>query len=98
MAEKSDSQQIIWVRYTWDLTSPPPNLTIPDGYSARAGKLGEHNSLANVAVASYASDPAWDSLISGIKDRLEQRNEATLGAQDTYYTVVELDGTVLGVS
>ena len=87
MTEKLDCRQIIWVRYTWDLILPPPKLTIPDGYLVRSGKVGEHNLLANVAVSSYASDPAWDLLISGIKDRLERRVEATLGAQDTYYTV-----------
>lgn len=79
-------KEIMWVRYTWDLSQIAAELLLPPGHRLR------------LVVSSYASDTAWKDHLSKIESRLSRRIAATLGHRDAEYLVVEYGGSIAGVS
>ena len=88
----------IWVRYTWDLQGLSTNSPRPTGYLFRSAAPGELNTVIDVVLSAYRSDPIWEPLMADIKQRMTERILTTLAAQETDYLAAEHRGRLVAVS
>lgn len=92
------SQDVVWVKYVWDLPGQVFEMPLPAGYEVRSGRLGEAEMLAEVSVAAYASNPTWAPMIKSIRQRMTDRVMQTFGDEGSEYFCVVKDDEVVAVS
>jgi hypothetical protein len=88
----------VWVRFTWRLPDLILDSLAPAPYRIRGVCSDEVDAVLRVVLAAYASDPVWENLFDGIKDRMTKRVAATFGAPDAHYLVAEFKGDIVAVS
>jgi GNAT superfamily N-acetyltransferase len=88
----------VWVRFTWRLADLDLNVPAPVGYRFRAALPDELDAVIRAVLSAYASDPAWGSLLEGVKDRMTKRIGETLGSPDSHYVAAEFKGAIVAVS
>ena len=91
-------RETIWARHTWDLGGAEIRLTAPEGYDFGSAAPGEEQRIIQVVLSAYASDPAWEPLMDGIRERMTDRIKTTFGREDSDYLVARRDGEVVAAS
>jgi len=91
------AEEVIWVRYDWDVTELKCDLQVPSGYSFRSARNDELDTVIKVVLTAYASDPVWTPLISAINKRMTERISTTLGTLGMDYLVAEFNGSLVAV-
>ncbi len=69
--------KVVWTRYRWDLSGININLQQPSGYIFRSSSSTELDSIVQVVLFAYGSDPIWKPRIAGIEKRMRERISAT---------------------
>ncbi|MFO0997491.1 MAG: GNAT family N-acetyltransferase [Alphaproteobacteria bacterium] len=87
-----------WIRFSWRLPGGVFAADVPQGYRAREGRPDDCDSIIRAALAAYATDPAWATILGGIERSLTKRIRATLDAAGVHYAVVEHAGEIVAVS
>lgn len=87
-----------WLRFTWRLPGASFEASAPDGYAVRAGRREDCEEIVRVALAAYATDATWITMMERIRERLSARIRATLGAPGVRYAIAVRDGAIAGVS
>lgn len=95
MAEQGD---VVWVLYTWELTGLDTRLLPPAGYCFRSAHAAETDAVIQVVMAAYGSDAAWRSLLEGIRSRMTERIQSTIGGPNSQFLVAEGHGGFVAVS
>ncbi len=88
----------VWVRYSWDLENLRVNIQAPVGYHFRSALSVEVESVTQVVLSAYRSDPVWELLMAGIEERMRERIKTTLGTQGTDYLLAEYESSIVAVS
>ena len=88
----------IWIRHTWSLDDAEIRLVAPEGYDFDSASPDEGQRIVDVVLSAYASDPAWESMIGGIKERMTERIKTTLGSEDADYLVGRSGGKIVAAS
>jgi GNAT superfamily N-acetyltransferase len=87
-----------WIRLSWHLPGTEFEAAAPRGYAVREARAGVCEAIIRVALAAYASDPAWAPILGGIERNLTKRIRKTLSAPGIHYVVVEHDSEIVAVS
>ena len=91
-------QGIIWARHTWNLDDAEIRPLAPEGYDFDSASPDEEQRIIHVVLRAYASDPAWESMMSGITERMIERIKATLGTVNADYLVARSGGEIVAAS
>ena len=91
-------REIAWVRHTWSLDGAEIRLVAPEGYDFDSASPDEGQRIIHVVLSAYASDPAWESMMSGITERMTERVKTTLGGGDADYLVARSGGEIVAAS
>jgi GNAT superfamily N-acetyltransferase len=92
------SRDTVWVRYTWDLQHLCMDVQQPAAYAFRSAQSDERDTVIELVLAAYRSDPVWGQQVEAIEGRLTERIKSSLGTQDTDYIAAECDGRLVAVS
>ncbi len=87
-----------WIRLSWHLPGAAFEAEAPRGYAVREARAGDCEAIIRVALAAYASDPAWAPILGGIERNLTNRIRTTLSLPGIHYAVVEHGGEIVAVS
>ncbi len=90
--------KVVWTRYRWNLSGINVNLQQRSGYIFRSSSATELDSIIQVVLFAYGSDPIWKPHIAGIEKRMRERINATLGTQDSDCVVAEFEGKIVAAS
>ena len=91
-------REVVWVRHTWDLSDLRLDTEPPPGYDFRPATKSDRSSIICVVLDAYGSDPIWAPMMDGIRRRMTQRVEETLGRPDAAYIVATWSDIPIGVS
>lgn len=91
-------KEVIWARHTWNLNEINICLEAPEGYLFSSVARDKAREIIDVVLSAYASDPIWLPLMDGIRKRMTERIQTTLGRPDADYLVALLEGEVVGAS
>ena len=95
---EGEAAGVVWVLYTWELSGLDTSVPTPVGYRFRAALGVETDAVVRVVMAAYASDPAWRGLLEGIRIRMTERIQSTIGTPNSRYLVAECKGNIVAVS
>ena len=88
----------VWLRFSWRLPGARFDYTVAPGYAVRAARREETDAVIACAIAAYATDPTWASILKNIEERLSARIRATLGQPGVHYAVAVHGDEICGVS
>ena len=91
-------REIIWARHTWNLDDAKIRLAAPEGYDFDSASPDEGQRIMHVVLSAYASDPAWESMMAGITERMTGRIKTTLGSEGADYLVARRGGEIVAAS
>lgn len=89
---------VVWVLYTWRLPGLDTSVWPPREYRFRAALGAEAGAVIQVVMAAYAADPAWRGLLEGIRIRMTERIQSTIGDPNSRYLVAEYQGSIAAAS
>ena len=92
------SEEVVWVKFVWDLPGRDFEAPVPDGYGLRTARPDESEVVATVSVDAYASDPTWKPLISSIRKRMTDRVSQAFAEEDSSFICATQDDRVVAVS
>lgn len=87
-----------WVKFIWNLTTINVHLAPPLGYQFSSALPDQASEILQVVLAAYASDPVWLPIIDGVKRRMTERIQTTLGSNGSDYVIAKYGEDIVGVS
>jgi ribosomal protein S18 acetylase RimI-like enzyme len=91
-------QETIWARHTWNLGGTELRLIAPEGYDFDSATPGEEQRIIHVVLSAYASDPMWEPLMDGIRERMTDRIKMTFARGDADYLLARRGGEIVAAS
>jgi GNAT superfamily N-acetyltransferase len=91
-------EAIVWVRFTWDLERGPFPDAPPEGFDVGRAGPGSAETILQVVLEAYASDPTWSAILPGIERRMRTRIAETIGDPACEYLVVSQTGEIAAIS
>jgi ribosomal protein S18 acetylase RimI-like enzyme len=93
-----DLQRIVWARHIWSLPEVTLCSSAPDGYAFGCAGIQNDREIVDVVLTAYASDPIWEPLMEGIRNRMTERIKTTLGTAEADYVVARAGNEIIAVS